>query len=419
MDTFMKYVNILLSILFFMLLVTITPQVCATTPQSPTPSAKFVDDEILVKLKPYAPSSDINPLAQAISGKIAKELLLKNTFVLNVPKGSVEKVIKTLLGMPQIASATPNYITQKQSLPNDPSLEKAWELLTKKGEIKIAILDTGIAKTQLDLENKILLETNFTSSTESGDLNGHGTQIAKIIDDLPSQAILMNIKVLNDQGFGTYSDIADGIVWSVDNGAKVINLSLGGLADLQLLHDAIDYAYDKGTIIIASAGTNNLLYPAHYNNVLSYSTPEPTPITINTPAPSAIPAVEPELPPAPPIHSEPTKTPTPQIKQNTITASNIEMWTSDTSLIKDIFIKVTISEQSDNSVVANALITMDLTTPEGTVFTGTTISNSQGQAVFALRNVKASGTYKSQITKVTVSSPTYIPTKTKSQLEVN
>lgn len=542
----MKYVNILISSIFFLILLSLSPNVFAAN--SPIPSAQFLDDEIIVKLKPSAPSSDIHPLAQAISGEIAKELLLKDTFVLKVPKGSVEKVIKTLSDMPQVATATPNYTAQKQSVTNDPSLQKewglfqiqaassssisAWDKTAGKPDIKVAVLDTGIEKTHPDLQGKVVAEKNFTSSSETGDRDGHGTHVAGIIAATGNNSSgiagvsydtsLINVKVLNDDGSGTYADIADGIVWAADNGAKVINLSLGGHADLQLLQDAVDYAHNKGAVLVAAAGnsgTNNVMYPANYSNVLSvaatddsdsrlslsnygsavkvaapgdkiYSTyrnnsysyasgtsmaaafasgvaalvwssdtcstntcvlnriettsdavaetgtywkfgrinalkavsdtaqdSAPGPTNSPTPLPSLTPTVQ--LPPPPPVNSEPTVTPTPTVKQNSITASNIEMWITGRFTRKNIFIRVSVIKQPDSNKVAGAAVTIDLTTPDGTVYTGSSSTNFQGQVTFALRGVKDVGVYKTEITDVILSSYIYTPTKTKSQLTIN
>ena len=82
-------------------------------------------------------------------------------------------------------------------------------------------------------------------------------------------ASIMPVKVLNSRGSGTYADIADGIRFAADNGADVINLSLGGSSPSITLENALAYAYNKGVTIVAAAGnnsSNSLLYPAAYNN---------------------------------------------------------------------------------------------------------------------------------------------------------
>lgn len=75
------------------------------------------------------------------------------------------------------------------------------------------------------------------------------------------------VKVFNDQGSGTYNSLIQGIYYAVDNGAKVINMSLSGSVSLKELEDAIDYASNQGVIVVSAAGnagTSTPNYPAYY-----------------------------------------------------------------------------------------------------------------------------------------------------------
>jgi subtilisin family serine protease len=81
----------------------------------------------------------------------------------------------------------------------------------------------------------------------------------------------MPVKVLDQYGNGWYSDIAAGIIYAADNGAQVINLSLGGKEDSQALRDAVDYARSRGALVVAATGNDGgaVLYPAAYAPVLA------------------------------------------------------------------------------------------------------------------------------------------------------
>lgn len=84
---------------------------------------------------------------------------------------------------------------------------------------------------------------------------------------------LLVAKILDQYG-GYDSDVANGIVWSVDRGAKGVNLSLGGEGSSRVLKDAVDYATGKGAVVVASAGNyaeygNPRIYPAAYPNVIA------------------------------------------------------------------------------------------------------------------------------------------------------
>jgi subtilisin family serine protease len=82
----------------------------------------------------------------------------------------------------------------------------------------------------------------------------------------------MPVKVLNASGGGTFADTAAGVIWAVNHGAQVINLSLGGTGESTILEDAINYAHNMGAVIVAAAGnagSNFILYPARYPNVIA------------------------------------------------------------------------------------------------------------------------------------------------------
>ena len=83
---------------------------------------------------------------------------------------------------------------------------------------------------------------------------------------------IMPIKAVGAEGYGTSFDIAKGIIWAVDHGADVINMSLGNYQSSSLLKEAIDYAYNRDVVLIAAAGNENTSrpsFPASYPQVLS------------------------------------------------------------------------------------------------------------------------------------------------------
>jgi subtilisin family serine protease len=123
---------------------------------------------------------------------------------------------------------------------------------------------------------------NYTDSPEDGDVHGHGTHVAGSVAALTDNqkgvsgtcpgCTLYDVKVLDDAGSGAYSWISEGIIWAADNGAKVINMSLGGRTGSSTVRSAIDYAWGKGVVVVAAAGndgTSAHAYPAAYNNVLA------------------------------------------------------------------------------------------------------------------------------------------------------
>ncbi len=148
--------------------------------------------------------------------------------------------------------------------------------------IKIAILDMGIDQSHEDLAGKIVQNANFSTSNTVDDFYGHGTHVAGTAAAISDNGLgvagtcpacsLMNVKVLTDNGTGNWADVADGIVWATDNGADVINMSIGDTVESSVIEDAINYAWANGVVVVAAAGNNGQsepFYPASYENVIA------------------------------------------------------------------------------------------------------------------------------------------------------
>jgi serine protease len=179
--------------------------------------------------------------------------------------------------------------------PNDPMYSKQWHLHnigvvgawkeTKGSGVTVAVIDTGITRVRDLVETKFVEGYDFVNDRkEAKDDNGHGTHVAGTIAEATNnyygvagiayEANLMPLKVLNEYGGGTVADIAEAIKFAADNGANVINMSLGGGGESQLMKEAIEYAHNKGVVIVAAAGNesqNSASYPARYPHVIGVS----------------------------------------------------------------------------------------------------------------------------------------------------
>ena len=151
--------------------------------------------------------------------------------------------------------------------------------------VTVAVIDTGIDLTHPDLQANIVGGYNaINPALSANDDNGHGTHVAGTIAGVDNtigvlgvapQASLLAVKVLDAQGSGYYSDIIEGIQWSIGK-AQVINMSLGGTTSIQSFHDAVKQAYNAGIVIVAAAGNsgpkdNTVNYPAKYPEVIAVS----------------------------------------------------------------------------------------------------------------------------------------------------
>ncbi|WP_202080138.1 S8 family peptidase [Caldalkalibacillus salinus] len=154
--------------------------------------------------------------------------------------------------------------------------------------VQVAILDTGIDRSHEDLTvyDGYSVFTDSANRDPYYDGNGHGTHVAGTVAALNNHvgvlgvapsAQLYAVKVLDNNGGGSYSGIARGIEWSINNNMDVINMSLGGSSSSSILKDWCDYAYNRGILLVAAAGNSGnssgwgdtVGYPAKYDSVMA------------------------------------------------------------------------------------------------------------------------------------------------------
>ncbi|TLM73242.1 S8 family serine peptidase [Pseudarthrobacter sp. NamB4] len=157
---------------------------------------------------------------------------------------------------------------------------EAWSATTGAG-VKVAVLDSGVANDNPDIFPKVAAHANFTNGETGDDNYGHGTHVSGIVAATANNTrgvagtcpgcIILDGKVLNDSGVGSSSGVADAINWAMDNGAKVINISLGVRAS-RTLETAVNNAWNKGAVLVAAAGNGGnqtKIYPGAYPNVIA------------------------------------------------------------------------------------------------------------------------------------------------------
>lgn len=185
--------------------------------------------------------------------------------------------------------------------PNDPAweeqdemrrveAERAWELGTGDDGLVIAVVDTGVDGNHVDLAGRVLPGLNvLTDRPNPGDDNGHGTWVASVIAGAGNNRAglaglcwrcrILPVKVLSSRGSGPDSALATGLRFAADQGARLINVSLGGPNPSQTVEEAVSYATSKGALVIAAAGNepdDRPNYPAAYPSVLAVAASGPT-----------------------------------------------------------------------------------------------------------------------------------------------
>lgn len=154
--------------------------------------------------------------------------------------------------------------------------------------VKVAVLDTGIDCSHEDLvvSGGYSVFDDADNNDPCYDGNGHGTHVAGTVAAVDNtlgvigvapQADLYAVKVLNNDGSGSYSGIAEGIEWAIQNDMDIINMSLGGSQSSSILEDYSNLAYNEGLLLVAAAGNDgnpggnndSVGYPAKYESVIA------------------------------------------------------------------------------------------------------------------------------------------------------
>ncbi len=268
----------------------------------------YAPDQILVKFKPSVSAPSVRAVLSAYKTKEMKRIPKINVYQVKLPKDvSVEEMIYVMSQNPDIEYAEPNYKAyiatndtffryqyalqntgQEIGIPGSPrgreradiKAVSAWIETKGDPDTVIAIIDTGIDFEHPDIKDKIVSPGRdiVNGDDDPTDDNGHGTHVAGIaaastnndegIAGVAWSCRVLPVKSMDEEGSGFYSWIIEGIEWAVDNGADVINMSLGGDVPAEALEDAVRYAFQNGVVVVAAAGndSDSVLFPAAYDD---------------------------------------------------------------------------------------------------------------------------------------------------------
>ena len=269
---------------------------------TPVAGAGSPRTRLLVKFNASATAHQRAGLLAAAGGQQVGSLNDLGVKVLSVPSTAKDAALHTLRSSRLVSLAeTDGTVKPQDQLPSDPSFPQqfavgggawgwsathttqAWDITQGSASTVVAVLDTGmnVSAGLDDFNGQLVPGWNvLTNSSNTSTNQSHGTYVAGVLGlkadngvgsaGVCPQCKVMPVVVGTDSG-ASWSDLASGITWATDHGARVINMSWAGTSDSSTVQSAINYAHSKGVVLFAAAGNSNCdckTYPAADQNVI-------------------------------------------------------------------------------------------------------------------------------------------------------
>jgi len=239
-------------------------------------SLDYVADELLVQPLPGADAQALGAAYARAGATVIDTIDEIDLTVLRVSPDALETAAATLSAESLLDTVQKNYILQAQATPDDTLYDQqsyldtiraaeAWDISTGAADVVIAIVDTGVDPDHADLAGKILDGWNvWDDVADFSDVAGHGTEVAGVAAALSDNGIgvtgvawespILAIRVADDLGQTTSRHVAAGILWAVNHGADIINVSFAPLWSNRIVRSACQTATIRGSIVVISAG---------------------------------------------------------------------------------------------------------------------------------------------------------------------
>lgn len=243
----------------------------------------FAPSRILVEPRAGLSSAAFAKILQPHGGK-ARKIGQSNLYIVDLPaNASAQAVVAKLASDPHLKFAELDHRRKATFVPNDPYYGSQWHLAkvgadaawnsTQGAGVTIAILDSGVDPTHPDLSPSLVPGYNFSdNNTNTADVCGHGTAVAGTaaaisnngvgVAGVAGQAKIMPVRIaFNDPTYGCSaydSAIANGLTYAADHGARIANISYGGVAGSSTILSASQYMKSKGGLVFVSAGNSGI-----------------------------------------------------------------------------------------------------------------------------------------------------------------
>jgi len=284
------------------------PELNSGQPFNPV-TPRYKEGQVLVKFKPTLSEAGVDAVIALYGTRRLKKIPRLDVHQIEVPASmSVREMVELLRLNPDVEFAEPNGYVRITITPNDTYFKyqyalynsgqeigipgsprgkqradihapEAWSETKGSKDVVIAVVDSGIDLLHPDIKDKLrssgrdLVNNDFDATDD----HGHGTHVAGIaaattdnnegIAGVAWNCQVLPVKVIDKEGSGLYSWVAEAIVWAADNQVGVINLSIGGDEPSDTLKEALRYAYEKNVVVVAATGNDSgpVLYPAAYD----------------------------------------------------------------------------------------------------------------------------------------------------------
>ena len=260
---------------------------------APPPPGGLVPGQVIVKWQEGVEAASAEGFLSERGARVLKQVEGQGLALVSVPPGQEEAFLQAVAGDPRVAYAEPNRWLYACGVPNDPSWPSqwnmvliqapaAWDVVTGTAQVVIAFVDTGLNQSHPEFAGRVLPGYDYVNGdTDPEDDNGHGTHAAGIalaqgnngrgVAGVNWNARILPLKVLDASGRGTYFDTVSAIYFATNQGARILNLSLGGPDPSPSLYEAVRYAVQNGALVFAAAGNDGgaVLYPAAYDEAIA------------------------------------------------------------------------------------------------------------------------------------------------------
>ncbi|MEE9293752.1 MAG: S8 family serine peptidase [Phycisphaerae bacterium] len=242
----------------------------------------FVQEELLARILPGADREDLDEAYAEIGVAALEELPEIQTVALGVDPDRFDAAATAISLNPLFESVHKSYLYDAEQIPDDTDfdrqshfepigIDEAWEITTGSAEMIIAILDTGVDPDHVDLAPKLLEGWNvYDDNDDFDDVLGHGTAVAGTaaavsdnragVSGVAWENPILPVRVSGPKGRAASRDIASGILWAVEHGAKVINVSFAPLGSDMTVLNAARFARDSGALVFISTGNKGKAY---------------------------------------------------------------------------------------------------------------------------------------------------------------